>query len=417
MKILFTYENPLPNAEADAEVFVTTARHVGALSAQCWLHVPAAGKAGRDAAKTLSGMAVVPAFAPLGPAVLRHFCCGLTLPLRRAFRQADLVYTRNLWVAFVSVLCGQQVVFDHYRPWADQVPPLQPLIYRLFCHPRFLVNICHSEYTRRKYLALGVPAAKLYCVHNGFDQRRFQAPLPVAAAKRALGLEETRKTIVYTGRINRKKGLELLIEAAKRVPDILFLLVGSYGDGPIEALARNLPNMRIIPWQPPERLGDYVFAADALVIPPSLHPLAEFGSTVLPLKLFFYMGSGRPILAGDTPDVSEILQNGRNARLVPPDDVAALAQAIRALTEDPAYAARLAAAAQADSLGFTWEQRARRISAIVSARLKAGRGESGRWGRTQSVTWLRESGRWFTHLLRRGSWILPPRNVQKPAPK
>ena len=85
MKILFTFENPLPNAEADAEVFITTAQHVGRLSTQSWLHVPADGEAGREAAEALSGMPAVPAFAPLRPAALRHFSCGLTLPFRGVF--------------------------------------------------------------------------------------------------------------------------------------------------------------------------------------------------------------------------------------------------------------------------------------------------------------------------------------------
>jgi glycosyltransferase involved in cell wall biosynthesis len=408
MKMLFTFENPLPNVEADAEVFITTARHLGRLNPHSWLHVPTAGVPGREAAAVLSAMPVIAAAAPLRPAALRHFCCGLTLPFRRIFRQADIVYTRNLWVAWMSVLFGQQVVFDHYRPWADQIPPLQLLIYRLFCHPRFLVNICHSDYTRRKYLELGVPPAKLHRVHNGFDPARFQTPVAMADAKRALGLDPVQKVVVYTGRINAKKGLELLLEAARSLPEMLFFLVGSYGEGPIETLARSAGNVRIIPWQAPEQLGAYVFAADALVIPPSLQPLHSFGSTVLPLKLFFYMGSGRPILAGDTPDVAEILQNRRNALLLPPDDVAALVAGIKDVTNEAAFAARLAAAAKADSQDLTWERRAQRIKAIIESRLKTARDERGSWGKAQSRTWRQQSRRWLVHLLRKRSVILPP---------
>jgi glycosyltransferase involved in cell wall biosynthesis len=408
MKILFTFENPLPNAEADAEVFITTARHVGALSTSALLHVPADGAAGRKAAATLANMQVIPAKAPLRPAALRHFCCGLTLPFRDAFREANFVYTRNLWVAWMSILFGQQVVFDHYRPWADQIPPLQKLIYRLFCHPRFLVHICHSDYTRRKYLDLGVPAAKLHRVHNGYDPTRFQTPVPLAAAKRALSLDPAQKTVVYTGRINHKKGLALLLEAARRLPNVLFLLVGSYGEGPIETLARDIPNIRIIPWQPAERLGGYVFAADALIIPPSLAPLAAFGSTVLPLKLFFYMGSGRPILAGNTPDIAELLQHNRNACLVPPDNVDALITAITAITSNEPYAAGLAATAQADAQNLTWERRAQRIAAIIATRLADTRPEPGSWGKSQSKTWRHQSRRWLLNLLRNRTIILPP---------
>lgn len=415
MKILFTFENPLPSAEADAEVFVTTARYLAPLTSGSWLHVPAMDSAGLEAAAKLAGMPAVRAHAPIRPAALRHFCCGLTLPFRKEFRLADVVYTRNLWIAWMAILFGQRVVFDHYRPWPDQIPPLQPLIYRLFCNPRFLVNISHSEYTRGKYLELGIPADKLRCVHNGFEPTRLENPVPIDDAKRNLGIPVDRRTVVYTGRVNHKKGLNLVIAAAKQLPEIQFLLVGSKGNGPIEALAKAVPNVRIVPFQPPERLTDYIFAADLLLIPPSWEPLAKYGSTVLPLKLFFYMASGRPILAGETPDVMEVLKHGQNAFLCKPDDVGALLTAIETATGDAALSARIAAAALTDSAGLTWNARVHKIAEIIASRLKTAPTERGVWSSTQFHTWIRQSKRWLVHLVRERSFVLPPSTALLPA--
>ena len=249
MKILFAFENCLPSPQADAEVFVTTARTLAPLVSQSWLHVPMTRRADREAIETLAGMPVLRAWAPAGLAALRHLCCGLTLVLRPEFRQADLVYTRNLWVAWMAVLFGQRVVFDHYRPWPDQIPPLQFWIFVLMSSERFLLNICHSDYTRRKYAAIGLPAAKLRTIRNGFEPARFAKPIPIETAKRAIGVPDGQKTVVYTGRLNHKKGLGLAIEAARRLPDVLFVLVGSAGEGPIEAAARSVANIRLVPWQ------------------------------------------------------------------------------------------------------------------------------------------------------------------------
>lgn len=416
MKILFAFENPLPSNEADAEVFVTTARYLAPLAERSWLHVPAADDAACDAVAELATMPVVRARAPLRPAPLRHLCCGLSMVFRKEFRQTDLVYTRNLWVAWLAVTFGQQVVFDHYRPWPDQIPPLQWWLYRLICNRRFLINICHSDYTRRKYLELGIPEDKLQCVHNGFEPLRLQERVPIAAAKQAIGVPVDRKTVVYTGRVNHKKGLEIVIEAAKKLPDVLFLLVGSYGQGPIEALASAVPNVQVVPWQPPQALARYIFAADALLIPPSLQPLGEFGSTVLPLKLFFYMASGRPILAGDTPDVREVLTHGKNAFLCRADCVESLVAGVRAVVDDPDEAARLAAAALADSRGFTWSARAQKIAGIIADRQHAGSAGRGAWSRPQFRVWRRQSWRWLIHLLRKRSWVLPPDAALSAAP-
>lgn len=409
MKILFAYENPLPNAQADAEVFVATARHLAAYTSQAWLHAPVASEANYKTAATLAAMPIVRACAPLRPAVLRHFCCGLTLPFRREFREADFIYTRNLWVAWLALLFGQRVVFDHYRPWPEQIPPLRPWIYYIFSHPRFLANISHSDYTRQKYLELGIQAQKLDCVHNGFDPQRLGTPLSVQVAKQQIGIDSSTKTVVYTGRINHKKGLELVIEAARRLPDHLFLLVGASGSSTIDAAAKGVANVRIIAWQQPEGLARHIFAADVLLIPPSLKPLAEFGSTVIPLKLYLYMGSGRPILAGDTADVREILEDGRNAILTQPDSVDALVNGIVALTGDETLAKRIGAASLEDSRQFTWDARARKIAAILASRLASAPTPSDAWDGEQFRVWIRQSLRWAIHLIRTRSWVLPPR--------
>ena len=408
MKILFTFENLLPNPQADAEVFVATADHLSAFASQAWLHVPVSGQGSPGMASALAGLPIVRARAPARPAVLRHLCCGLTLPFRRAFREADFVYTRNLWVAWVALLFGQRVVFDHYRPWPDQIPPLRPWIRSIFCNPRFLAYISHSRYTLAKYLQLEVPAEKLHCVHNGFDPQRLGAYTSAEDAKRELGIESTTKTVVYTGRINHKKGLELAIEAARRLPDHLFILVGAGGHGAIEALASDLKNVQIVPWQQSDALARYIFAADVLLIPPSIKPLAEFGSTVVPLKLYLYLGSGRPILAGDTPDIREILENDRNALLCKPDCVDALVAGITALTGNPSLARRLGQASLADSSDYTWIARARKISAILVDRMGSKPVACGTWNRTQNRDWLRQSRLWAIHLVRKRSWVLPP---------
>lgn len=407
MKILFTFENPLPSKEADAEVFMTTASYLASRISTARMHVPQARKTAMDSASDLAGLTLVPARAPLRPAALRHFCCGVTLVFTKEFRQADVIYTRNLWIAWMAMLFGQRVVFDHYRPWSDQIPPLAYWIYRLMCRRSFLVNISHSDYTREKYLALGIPKEKLVCVRNGFEPQRLQSRVPVNAAKRSIGLPDDRKTVVYTGRLNHRKGLSLVVEAAKRLPDILFVLVGSYGNGVIEASAVGIENILVIPWQPADVIGQYVLAADVLLVPPSWKPLAQFGSTVLPLKLFFYMASGRPILAGNTPDVSEVLQHDRNAFLCRPDNLDSLVNGLRILTSDTVLADRIAATALADSADFTWDKRTSRIVDIIRNRLEAPP-VTGSWSDAHTRIWRHQSWRWLKNLLRTRSLILPP---------
>jgi glycosyltransferase involved in cell wall biosynthesis len=198
-----------------------------------------------------------------------------------------------------------------------------------------------------------------------------------------------------------------VVEAAQRLPDILFVLVGSYGNGVIEASAAGIENILVIPWQPADVIGQYVLAADVLLVPPSWKPLAQFGSTVLPLKLFFYMASGRPILAGNTPDVSEVLQHDRNAFLCRPDNPDSLVDGLRILTIDTVLADRIAATALADSADFTWDKRTSRIVDIIRNRLEAPP-VTGSWSGAHTRIWRHQSWRWLKNLLRTRSLVLPP---------
>ena len=57
------------------------------------------------------------------------------------------------------------------------------------------------------------------------------------------------------GGSTREKGLDEILALADLRPEMLFLLVGSEGEGPIEAAAAARANVRIVPWQAPAALA------------------------------------------------------------------------------------------------------------------------------------------------------------------
>ncbi len=168
--------------------------------------------------------------------------------------------------------------------------------------------------------------------------------------------------------------------------------------------------MRIVPWQDGDGLTRYLAAADVLVIPPSTRPLGEFGSTVLPLKVFLYMAAGRPILAGATPDVEEVLRHDENAFLCPPDNADALASGLSILFADETLRTRLAAASLSDSRDLTWDARARRILVAIATIERPGHRGCEPTTLAERRAWLAQCGRWFLHAVRNRSVVLPPPN-------
>lgn len=285
-------------------------------------------------------------------------------------RQADLLYSRIPAMLALGGRSPKPFATDHYRPWPDDWPWLTPLVRRTARRPHCLGLILHSRYAAAAYRRAGVDPAKLLAAHNGADTARIGAPLDKKAARAARGLPADRRIALYAGRVNEEKGLDQILALARLRPEILFLLVGSEGEGPIEAAAAALPNVRIVPWQAPDELPAWLNAADALLIPPSRAPLEQYRNCVLPLKLFSYLAAGRPILAPVAPDTAELLSDGDNALLVPPGDPEAAAAALDRLA-DPALGRRLGAAALAHSANLSWDRRAEKIEGFLEARLRA----------------------------------------------
>ena len=231
--------------------------------------------------------------------------------------------------------------------------------------------------------------------HNGWDPARMTPRLAPEAARAVTGLAADRFTVVYTGRMNLRKGLDILLATARAAPEIQFVLVGSEGDGPVEREARSIPNIRVVPWQRSRDLPPWLYSADVLIVPPSLEPLERHGTTVLPIKLFLYLAAGRALLAPRAPDTAELLTDDANAVLVSAGDVAATVAALRALAAEPARAARLAAGALATAERLTWDARAARIAEFLAARLRAPADPRPSPDPWRVSRWLGETARWL----------------------
>jgi glycosyltransferase involved in cell wall biosynthesis len=280
---------------------------------------------------------------------------------------ADLVYSRIPAMFAIGNMAPVPFVTDHYRPWPDVYPAIRPLV-RLAARDRDCLGlVLHSDYAAGSYRRAGVPEDRILVAHNGFDPPSSAPTGPSARAQ--LGLALDRPIAVYAGRINATKGLESVLALAERRPEVLFVLVGSEGEGEVERAAAQRANVRIAPWADPAALPAWLAAADVLLIPPSRAPLERFGNCVLPIKLFAYLAAGRPILAPAAPDTAELLEHGSNAWLIPPDDPDAAAHGLDRLLGDRALAGRLSANALRLSEGLTWDRRAEKIEGFLRERL------------------------------------------------
>lgn len=418
MRILFTYENILPTDQADAEQFVNTLASMSRRGHEVSLVVPQPSVGPRITKEAIHDYYQVDAPFDLQtvPASDQHLWAqhvghAVRVPRMDFVRDFDLLYTRNLGMLTAALGAGVPAAYEHFRPWGVQFPPMQPWLRHVFGHPKCLGALFHSDYARRTYEQFGVPPEKLAVVHNGWEPARMEPRLSREEARRELDLPLHKKLVVYTGRMNHRKGLDVAVAMAKRLRsrgDVDFVLVGSTGDGPIEALARDVDNVHIRPWQDFAGATRYLYAADVLLVPPSLAPLLEHGNTVLPIKLFIYLAAGRAIFGPVAPDSAELLEHDINACLCQPaktaEDVEEQSLALAALLDDPAMRERIANGARDRAETLTWDARAQRLETLLAGWLSnlGKQPRAGAWSRTK---WAGQTARWLFHGLYDGRWV------------
>jgi glycosyltransferase involved in cell wall biosynthesis len=178
--------------------------------------------------------------------------------------------------------------------------------------------------------------------------------------------------VAYAGHLYPWKGVDVLIEALAQVPApaLRGRIIGGHAAEPDLARLRTRAEqlglagrVEFTGFQPPPVVAAELAAADVLVLPN--RGTAVSARYTSPLKLFEYLAAGRPIVASDLPALREVLRDNENARLVPPDDPRALAEALLAVTRDPALAVRLARGAFDTAAEYSWDRRAARLEAIL----------------------------------------------------
>jgi glycosyltransferase involved in cell wall biosynthesis len=190
--------------------------------------------------------------------------------------------------------------------------------------------IAVSDRQRETYERIGVPADLFRTVPNGIRERGPGAGR--AAARRALGLDETQPVVLTVGRLMVQKGHRCLVSAvpelAARFPDVAVVVLGH---GALhEQLRRQAAELGV---------GDRVhlpgFRADARMLLDAADVFVlPSRQEAMPLAALEAMDAGLPVVATRVFGSAEVVADGVTGTLVPRDDPAALARAVGELLDD-----------------------------------------------------------------------------------
>jgi glycosyltransferase involved in cell wall biosynthesis len=198
-----------------------------------------------------------------------------------------------------------------------------------------------SSGLRTRAIAMGASPEKTRAILNGCDLSVFHTRDGLEARK-SLGIDPTAEAVVYIGRMDVKKGLRELVEAAASLhpqrPNLHVYLVGEGPDRPLIESAIQTRNagsyIHARPGCAPDDVAVWMAAADLVTLPSYMEGC--------PNVVLEAQACGRPVVATNVGGIPEIM-NGECGRLVPPRDPAALARALATVLDKSWDAAAISA--------------------------------------------------------------------------
>lgn len=249
-------------------------------------------------------------------------------------RRSDLIHAHltyaAIWGSLASRLTGVPVVASLHvaPPRAGGRDEARDRLMRVALHQWSKRTICVSDALRRQVVERGgLDAEETAVIHNGIEIGRFDADRVECRARlnREFAIPDAVPLAVTVAVLRPGKGIDVLIEAARSLPETYFLIIG---DGPMKeewmAQARAAGVATQFRWAGYQSdVASLLPGCDLLV-----HPSLE---DAFPTVLLEAMAASLPVVATNVGGIPEIVQNGVTGTLVPPGDAAALASAISPL--------------------------------------------------------------------------------------
>jgi alpha-maltose-1-phosphate synthase len=305
----------------------------------------------------------------LRDAVLRTFSADLSMA--DAVAGTDLVHSHTWYASLAGHLASLRYGIPHVmtmhsleplRPWkAEQLGggyALSSWAEQVAAASAAAV-VAVSEGMRADVRAAypAIPPERIRVIRNGIDASQY-APDTGTDVLVKHGIDMSRPYVVFVGRITRQKGLPVLLRAAPALdPSAQLVLCAGAPDTPelaaeVSGLVAGLQASRsgviwIPEMLPKPSVIQLLTHALAFACPSVYEPLG-----IVNLEA---MACGTAVVGSSVGGIPEVVDDGVTGLLVPPDDPAALADALNALLRDPARARAYGDAGRARAVGeFSW---------------------------------------------------------------
>jgi glycosyltransferase involved in cell wall biosynthesis len=277
---------------------------------------------------------------------------------------AQVCYTWTIQLAAAAALRGMETAYEiHDLPtgggihWFD-LYTREKAAKKIICITKALQNrlLAHFPHLKEEDCLI---------MPNGYSPEDYETLPELEAAKQQMGFSLDRPVVSCSGHLYNGRGSELFLHLASRFPKADFHWFGGTAEAVDrcreEALRNGLSNVTFHGFVPRDRLPLAQAACDILLMPYDRHIAGSGGGNSAeicsPMKMFEYMAEGRCIISSDLPVIHEVLDENC-AVFCEPEDADSWTAGLSSVLNDTVLRKRLAEAAKACSVQYTWQKRA-----------------------------------------------------------
>lgn len=241
--------------------------------------------------------------------------------------------------------------------------PLQRRVVQMFKAARGTIVLSNWWYEQHRKL-LNLSDTPLWVMPNPIE-------IPSQASERAIDSAPPLK-LLYLGRMDERKGSARVLHALAALPPLLRTQIHlkMAGDGEVEAMRRLACELglehcvEIRGWIEREEKLRWMEETNAFILPSRAEGL--------PMSLLEAMAWGKAVIVSAVGGIPEFVHDRQEGIIVPPNDIQAIAEAIRCLAESPALRVQMGQAARAQVAPLDIRHYRVRLGEIYCEALKSG---------------------------------------------
>lgn len=177
--------------------------------------------------------------------------------------------------------------------------------------------VCPSKFLESKLLSVpGIYSGKTVAIHNFIEKK----PLP-----QMVNMEKP--YVAFASRLSKEKGVDLLAEAAKLLPDYDFIVAGT---GPDDECLKNIPNVTMTGFITGNELDLLIANAGVMILPSVWYENC-------PLNILETHSFGVPVITMNSGGMAELVDDGKTGLLIDEPTSEAIAEAIKKCFADKEF--------------------------------------------------------------------------------